>query len=164
MSVFLSVSLSSVCLSVTKTPQPLRIVPISHQAYRPWSLLTIKPIDHRAYQPASLLTIEPFDHWAFWPLSLLTIKPINYWAHWAVLWHHPVWESAPPPLDSVTDIESRDTIASKNTSVYSYSKKFGEYFRFSSFFCRLYCSSLSLRPELHHSSCRPLLYPTFYYF
>ena len=39
----------SVCLSVKKTPQPLRIAPINHQAYQPSSLLTIEPIDHRAY-------------------------------------------------------------------------------------------------------------------
>ena len=38
----------SVRLSVTKTPQPLRITPIDHQAYRPSSLLTVKPIDHQA--------------------------------------------------------------------------------------------------------------------
>ena len=36
----------SVCLSVTETPQPLRIAPIDHQAYRPSSLLTIEPIEH----------------------------------------------------------------------------------------------------------------------
>ena len=38
----------SVCLSVTKTPQPLRIALINHQAYQPSSLSTIEPIDHRA--------------------------------------------------------------------------------------------------------------------
>ena len=37
--------------SVTKTPQPLRIAPIDHQAYRPSSLSTIEPIDHRVYRP-----------------------------------------------------------------------------------------------------------------
>ena len=45
----------SVCLyirpSVTETPQPLRIAPIVHQAYRPSSLSTIKPIHHQAYRP-----------------------------------------------------------------------------------------------------------------
>ena len=39
----------SVRQSVTKTPQPLRIGPIDHQAYRPSSLSTIEPIDHQAY-------------------------------------------------------------------------------------------------------------------
>ena len=37
---------SSVCPSVTKTPQPLRIAPIGHRAYQPLSLSTIEPIDH----------------------------------------------------------------------------------------------------------------------
>ena len=36
----------SVCLSVTETPQPLRIAPIDHQAYQTSSLATIKPINH----------------------------------------------------------------------------------------------------------------------
>ena len=39
----------SVRPSVTETPQPLRIAPIDHQAYRPSSLSTIKPINHQAY-------------------------------------------------------------------------------------------------------------------
>ena len=77
----------SVCPSVTETPQPLRIAPIGHRAYRAYGLSgqsTIKPIDHglsvrpsitetpkplrsalighRNYQPLSLLTIEPIDH------------------------------------------------------------------------------------------------------
>ena len=41
----------SVRPSVTETPQPLRIAPIVHQAYRPSSILTIKSIDHQAYKP-----------------------------------------------------------------------------------------------------------------
>ena len=53
---------SSVCPSVTKTPQPLRIAPIGHQAYQPWSLLTIETFDNQAYQPLSLSTIEPINH------------------------------------------------------------------------------------------------------
>ena len=36
----------SVCLSVTETPQPLRIAPVGHRAYQPLSLSTIEPIDH----------------------------------------------------------------------------------------------------------------------
>merc|ERR1719232_664011 len=51
-----------ICLSVTKTPQSLRIAPSDHQAYHPSSLSTIEPIDHRAYRPSSLPTIEPTDH------------------------------------------------------------------------------------------------------
>ena len=51
-SVHLSVR-PSVRLSVTKTPQPLRIAPIDHQAYRPSSLSTIEPIDHQAYRAYS---------------------------------------------------------------------------------------------------------------
>ena len=35
--------------SITKTPQPLRIAPIDHQAYQPSSLLTIEHINHQAY-------------------------------------------------------------------------------------------------------------------
>ena len=79
MSVCLSIR-PSVHLSVTETPQHLRIAPSS--------LLTIKPIDYQAYQPSSLTTvkpvksIKPINHQAFWPLSLLTIKPINHWANW----------------------------------------------------------------------------------
>ena len=38
-----------------ETPQPFRIAPIDHWAYRPSSLLTIKPIDHWDYRPSSLL-------------------------------------------------------------------------------------------------------------
>ena len=61
-----------VCLSITKTPQPLRIAPINHWAYLPSSLSTIEPINHRAYQPSSLLTIKPIDHQAYQPSSLST--------------------------------------------------------------------------------------------
>ena len=76
----------SVCPSVTKTPQPLRIAPIGHQAYRPLSLWTIEPINHRAYWPSSLSTIEPLritpiNHQAYQPLSLLTIEPIDHWVY-----------------------------------------------------------------------------------
>ena len=39
----------SVRLSVTNTPQRLRIAPIDHRAYQPSSLSTIEPIDHQAY-------------------------------------------------------------------------------------------------------------------
>ena len=52
----------SVCLSVTETPQPLRIAPIDHRAYQ---LSTIQPIDHQAYQPSSLPTIKPINHQAY---------------------------------------------------------------------------------------------------
>merc|ERR1719422_2102380 len=45
-----------ICLSVTKTPQSLRIAPSDHQAYHPSSLSTIEPTDHQDYQPLSLLT------------------------------------------------------------------------------------------------------------
>ena len=91
----------SVCPSVTKTPQPLRIAPIDHQVYRPSGLSTIKPIDHQAYWPSSLSTIKPIDYQAYWPSSQLTLKPIesinhqayrpsilstikpmDHWAHW----------------------------------------------------------------------------------
>ena len=68
----------SVCLSVTKTPQPLRIAPINHWAYWPSSLSTIEPIDHRAYQPLSLSTIEPLDHHAHRSLSLSTNEAIDH--------------------------------------------------------------------------------------
>ena len=56
----------SVCLSITETPQPVRIAPIDH--YQSLSLSTtdlsslltikptIKPIDHQAYRLLSLLT------------------------------------------------------------------------------------------------------------
>ena len=44
MSAFLSVR-----LSVTETPQPLKIAPIGHRAYQPLSLLIIEPINHQAY-------------------------------------------------------------------------------------------------------------------
>ena len=71
----------SVHLSVTKTPQPLRIAPINHRAYGPSSQSTIKPIDHQAYQPSSLSTIEPVNHQAYQPLSLLTIEPIDHRAY-----------------------------------------------------------------------------------
>ena len=52
----------SVRLSVTKTPQHLRIAPIDHRAYRPSSLLTIELIDHQVYRPSSLSTIKPIEH------------------------------------------------------------------------------------------------------
>ena len=55
----------SVRLSVTNTPQRLRIAPIDHRAYQPSSLSTIEPIDHQAYQPSSLSTIEPINHQAY---------------------------------------------------------------------------------------------------
>ena len=93
----------SVCPSVIKTPQPLRIMPISQisaylslspltikpisqKAYQPLSLstsslLNIKSIDHRAYLPSSLLTIKPFDHRAYRPLSLSTIYLIDHQAY-----------------------------------------------------------------------------------
>ena len=54
--------IKSVCLSVIKTPLPLRIDPINHPAYQPSILSTIEPINHRAYQPSSLSTIEPIYH------------------------------------------------------------------------------------------------------
>ena len=96
---------------VTKSPQPLRITSINHQAYWPLSLsnhqaywplsvcpsvspsqkllslselllLTIEPIDHQAYWPSSLSTIEPIDHRAYWPSSLSTIRPMDHQAYW----------------------------------------------------------------------------------
>ena len=63
----------SVCLSVIKTPQSLRIAPIYHWVYRPLSLSTIEPINHQAYLKSSLLTIKPIDYWAYQPLSLMTL-------------------------------------------------------------------------------------------
>ena len=71
MSVYLSVC-PSVRLSVTETPQPLRIAPIGHQAYQPLSLSTNKPINQWAYQPSGLSTIKPINHQAYWPSSLST--------------------------------------------------------------------------------------------
>ena len=68
----------SVCPSVIKTPQPLRIAPIDHRAYWPSSLLTIKPIDHQTYQPSSLLTIKPIDH-------LFSIAISIFWKHFSQL-------------------------------------------------------------------------------
>ena len=68
----------SVCQSVTKTPQPIRIAPNNHQAYQPLSLSTIEPIDHQAYRPSSLSTIEPIKHQAYQASSLSTIEPINH--------------------------------------------------------------------------------------
>ena len=67
----------SVRPSVTKTPQPLRIAPIDHWAYRPSSLSTIKPIDYWAYWPSSLSTIELITHQACWPSSLSIIIPFQ---------------------------------------------------------------------------------------
>ena len=56
----LELQMSSVRLSVrpsvTETPQPLRIAPIGHQAYRPSSLSTIKPINLWS----SFATFKPF--------------------------------------------------------------------------------------------------------
>ena len=49
----------SICLSVTETPQPLIIAPISHQAYQPSSLSTIQPIDHPAYRPLPSPPVSP---------------------------------------------------------------------------------------------------------
>ena len=72
----------SVCQSVTKTPQPIRIAPNNHQAYQPLSLSTIEPIDHQAYRPSSLSTIEPIKHQAYQASSLSTIEPINHRASW----------------------------------------------------------------------------------
>ena len=73
MSICLSVH-QSVCQSVTKIHQPLRIAPINHQdywAYWPTSLSTIKPIDHQAYRPSSLSAIKPINHQAYCQSSLL---------------------------------------------------------------------------------------------
>ena len=67
----------SVCLSVTETPQSLRIATIGHWAYRPLSLSTIEPIDHWAYWPSSLSTIEPINHRAYRPSSPSTTEPID---------------------------------------------------------------------------------------
>ena len=83
--VCLSVCLS-VCQSVTKTPKPLKIAPIDHQAYQPSGLSTIEPTDHQAYQPLSLSTIEPIKHRAlkhraYQPSSLSTIIPIDHQAY-----------------------------------------------------------------------------------
>merc|ERR1719422_2987933 len=61
-----------ICLSVTKTPQSLRIAPSDHQAYHPSSLSTIEPTDHQAYRPSRLATIKPINHKSHQPLSLLT--------------------------------------------------------------------------------------------
>ena len=63
----------SVCLSVTKTPQPLRITPTNHRGYRPSSLLTVKPIDHQAYWPSSPLIIKPINLSS----SFATFKPFG---------------------------------------------------------------------------------------
>ena len=71
----------SVCLSVTKTPQLLRIAPIDHQAYWaywPSSLSTIESINHQIYRPSNLSTIKPINHWAYGPSSLSTTKLINH--------------------------------------------------------------------------------------
>ena len=67
-----------------KTPQPLRIASIDHQAYQPSSLSIIKIINHWAYQPSNLLPIESIDHWAYWPgqLALSTIELIDHQAYW----------------------------------------------------------------------------------
>ena len=143
-------TIASVRLSVTKSPQPLRITsikPIDDWAYR-----TIKPIDHQAYWPSSLLTIEclsirqsvtktpqplriaPIDPWAFWLLSLSTIKPIDHRAYQpsSLSTIEPIYHRAYQPLSLLF-------IQPINHQAYRLS------------------SLLTIKP-INHQACRPLVF------
>ena len=97
--------ITNVRLSITKTPQPHRIAPIDHRAYRPSSLSTIKPINHQAYQPSSLSTIKHIDHQAYRPSSIATIKPIDHQAYqpWSLSPIKPInhWAYQPSTIEPI---------------------------------------------------------------
>ena len=101
----------SVCQSVTKNYQPLRILSICHYAYILISkmfylisqisdlisesfLSAIRPISWalRCFYLISH-TIEPIDHQAYQQSSLSTIEPINHWTYWP-LSHPAYWPSS----------------------------------------------------------------------
>ena len=67
----------SVCLSVIKTHQPLRIIPITYYAY--WLLKSclspIIPITHHDYQLSHQSAIMPINHHANQPISNPAYKP-----------------------------------------------------------------------------------------
>ena len=77
----------SVCLSVTKTPQPLRIALIDHQAYWPSGLSSIETINLWS----SITTFKPFGLFLvdFFGQGLFYLEMLRY-THYTLLFYYMV--------------------------------------------------------------------------